>query len=73
MTSSSWLVIGSKGGLRVEDAASHRGCHGCMATRRRGEWTQECPTCGKVPRKVREVFSTGVGSEASELSFTRKH
>ena len=61
-----------KGGLRVEDAASHRGCCGCAATRRRGEWTRECPTRGKVPRKVREVFSTGVGSEASELSFARK-
>ena len=27
-----------KGGLRVKGAASHRGCCGCAAMRRRGEW-----------------------------------
>ena len=63
---------GFKGGLRVEGAASHRGCRGCAATRCRGEWTRECPTRGKVPRRVREVFSAGLGSEVSELSFARK-
>ena len=61
-----------KGGLKVEGAASHRGCRGCVAMRRRGEWTRECPTRGKVTREVREVFSTGFGSEASELGFARK-
>ena len=61
-----------EGSLRVDEAASHRGYRGCTATRRRGEWTRECPTHGKVPRKVREVFSTGFGLEVSELSFTRK-
>ena len=63
---------GFKGGLRVEGVASHRGCCGCAAMRGRGEWTRECPTRGKVPRKVREVFSTGSGLEASELSFARQ-
>ena len=63
---------GFKGGLRVEGAASHRGCCGCAATRRRGEWTRECPTRGKVACRVREVFSASLGSEASELSFARK-
>ena len=71
MTGSSRSVKGSKG-LRVKSAASHRGCCGCAATRCRGEWTRECPTCGKVAREVREVFSTGFGSEASELGFARK-
>ena len=71
MTGSSRLVIGLKG-LRVKGAASHRGCCGCTATRRRGKWTRECPTCGKVPRRVCEVFSAGLGSEVSELSFARK-
>ena len=33
---------------------------------------RECPTCRKVPRRVHKVFSTGFGSEASELSFARK-
>ena len=33
---------------------------------------QECPTRGKVAREVRESFSAGFGSEASELSFARK-
>ena len=61
-----------KEGLRVDEAVSHGGCCGCAATRRRGEWTRECPTRGKVPRRVREVFSAGFGSEASELSFARK-
>ena len=71
MTSSSQSVIGSKG-LKVKGAASHRGCRGCAATRRRGEWTRECPTRGKVARRVREVFSADFGSEASELSFAQK-
>ena len=62
-----------KGRLRVDEAASHRGCCGCVVTHRRGEWTRECPMRGKVPHKVREVFSTDFGSEASELSFTQKH
>ena len=63
---------GFKEGLRVDGAASHRGCRGCAATRHRGEWMQECPMCGKVPRRVHEVFSTGFGSEASKLSFMQK-
>ena len=71
MTGSSQSVMGSKG-LRVEGAASHRGCRGCAVTRHRGEWTRECPTRGKVLCEVREVFSTGFGSEASELGFARK-
>ena len=61
-----------EGSLRVDEAASHRGYRGCAATRRRGEWTHECPTRRKVPRKIHEVFSAGFGSEASELSFARK-
>ena len=28
---------------------------------------------GKVPHRVCEVFSAGFGSEASKLSFARKH
>ena len=69
MTGSSQLVIGSKGFKGVEGAASHRGCHGCAATLHRGKWTRECPTHGKVPHRIHEVFSAGLGSEASELSF----
>ena len=60
------------GRLRVESAASHRGCRGCAATRRRGEWTRECPTHGKVAREVRESLSAGFGSEASELMLRAK-
>ena len=51
--------------LRVDEAASRGGCRGCAATRCRSEWMRECPTRGKVPCRVREVFSTGFGSEAS--------
>ena len=71
MTGSSQSVMGSKG-LRVEGAASHRGCRGCAAMRHRGKWTRECPTRGKVARRVRESFSAGFESEASKLSFARK-
>ena len=73
MTSSSRSVMGSKRRLRVDKAVSCRGCCGCAVMHHRGEWTQECPTHGKVPRRVREVFSTGFGLEASKLSFVQKH
>ena len=33
---------------------------------------QGCPMRGKVPRRVRKVFSAGFGLEASELSFAQK-
>ena len=33
---------------------------------------QECLTHGKVTREVREVFSTGFGSEVSKLGFAQK-
>ena len=33
---------------------------------------RECPMHGKVTHEVREVFSTGFGSEASELGFAQK-
>ena len=61
-----------RGRLRVDEAASHRGCRGCVATCCRGEWTQECPMRGKVPCRVRKVFSTGFGLEASKSKLCAK-
>ena len=72
MTGSSRSVIGSKGGLRFNEAASRRGCCGCAATRRRSEWTRECPTRGKVAREIRESFSAGFGVGSKRVELTRK-